>query len=206
VRREDGGDRDAVVAAILAACTDVDGRVIEAAGRGLGKMSSDASLEAMLAALDAGNAKARAAAAFGFARVKRAYPPAVPKLAALIKGGDDDVRRAAVQALANMKDATTVDGLIEALSDKIPALRVFAAQALGEIKQPKAMPALVAALPADDFALKKAAADALGKIRSRDSIEPLIARMEAESGTVVESLYKALVDVTGEDHSYDAKH
>ncbi len=199
-------DSDAVVAAILAACTDVDGRVIEAAGRGLGKMSSDASLEAMLAALDAGNAKARAAAAFGFARVKRAYPPAVPKLAALIKSGDDDVRRAAVQALANMKDATTVDGLIEALSDKIPALRVLAAQALGEIKQPKAMPALVAALPADDFALKKAAADALGKIRSRDSIEPLIARMEAESGTVVESLYKALVDVTGEDHSYDAKH
>jgi HEAT repeat protein len=199
-------DSDAVVEAILAACTDVDERVIEAAGRGLGKMMSDASLDAMCAALDTGSAKARAAAAFGFARVKRAYPAAVPKLAALLKSGDDDLRRAAVTALANMKDAATTDGLIEALGDKIPALRVLAAQALGELKQAKAVPALVAVLPADDFALKKAAADALGKIRSRDSIEPLIARMEAESGTVVESLYKALVDVTGEDHSYDPKH
>src|SRR5262249_22433037 len=124
----------------------------------------------------------------------------------LVKSGDDDLRRAAVQALANMKDPSTTDGLIEAMSDKIPALRVLAAQALGELKQPKAVPALVAALPADDFPLKKAAAEALGRIRSRDSIEPLIARMEAESGIVVETLYKALVEVTGEDHSYEAKH
>jgi HEAT repeat protein len=199
-------DSDAVVDAILAACTDVDERVIEAAGRGLGKMKSDASLAAMLEGLDGGNSKARAAAAFGFARVKRPYPPAVPKLAALLKSGDDDLRRAAVQALANMKDPSTTDGLIEAMNDKIPALRVLAAQALGELKQPKAVPALVAAMPADDFPLKKATAEALGKLRSRDSIEPLIARMEAESGTIVEVIYHALVDVTGEDHSYDPKH
>jgi HEAT repeat protein len=199
-------DSDAVVDAILAACNDVDERVIEAAGRGLGKMMSDASLAAMLEGLDSGNAKAKAAAAFGFARVKRPYPPAVPKLAALLKSGDDDLRRAAVQALANMKEPSTTDGLIEAMNDKIPALRVLAAHALGELKQPKAVPALVAAMPADDFPLKKAAAEALGKIRSRDSIDPLITRMEAESGTIVEVIYHALVDVTGEDHSYDPKH
>lgn len=199
-------DSDAVVDAILAACTDVDERVIEAAGRGLGKMMSDASLAAMLEGLESGNAKAKAAAAFGFARVKRPYPPAVPKLAALLKSGDDDLRRAAVQALANMKDPSTTDGLIEAMNDKIPALRVLAAHALGELKQPKAVPALVAAMPADDFPLKKAAAEALGKLRSRDSIDPLITRMEAESGAIVEVIYHALVDVTGEDHSYDPKH
>jgi HEAT repeat protein len=199
-------DSAAMVEVILAACNDVDGRVVEAAGRGLGKMASDEALEAMVAALDSGNGKVRAAVAFGFARVKRPYPAAVPKLAALIRGGEDDVRRAAVEALANMKDPATVDGLIESLNDKIPALRVLAAQALGKLRQAKAAPALVAQLTADDWVLKKAAAEALGQIRSRDSIEPLIARLEVEQGIVVEVLYHALVDVTGEDHSYEAKH
>lgn len=199
-------DSDAMVELILSACTDTDERVIEAAGRGLGKMSSDASLAAMLEALDSGNAKARAAAAFGFARIKRPYPAAVPKLASFLKGGDDDVRRAAVQALANMRDPSTTDGLIEALNDKIPALRVLAAQALGELRQEKAVPGLVTALNAEDWTLRKSAAEALGKIRGRDSIEPLIARFETEQGIVVETIYRALVDVTGQDHSYDPKH
>jgi HEAT repeat protein len=199
-------DSDAMVELILSACTDTDERVIEAAGRGLGKMSSDASLAAMLEGLDSGNAKARAAAAFGFARIKRPYPPAVPKLAAFLKGGDDDVRRAAVQALANMRDPATTDGLIEALNDKIPALRVLAAQALGELRQEKSVAGLVTALNAEDWTLRKSAAEALGKIRSRDAIEPLIARFETEQGVVVETIYRALVDVTGQDHSYEPKY
>jgi HEAT repeat protein len=199
-------DSDAIVELILSACTDTDERVIEAAGRGLGKMSSDAALAAMLEALDSGNSKARAAACFGFARVKRPYPAAVPKLASFLKGSDDDVRRAAVQALANMKDPSTAEGLIEALDDKIPALRVLAAQALGELRQEKSVPGLVAALNNEDWTLRKASAEALGKVRSRDSIEPLIARFETEQGIVVETIYKALVDVTGQDHSYDPKH
>jgi len=105
-----------------------------------------------------------------------------------------------------MRDPSTTDGLIEALNDKIPALRVLAAQALGELRQEKATAPLVAVLTADDWPLKKSAIEALGKIRSRDSIEPLIARFEAESRVVVEAIYKTLVDVTGKNHSYEAKH
>ncbi len=199
-------DSGAMVDFILTACNDVDPRVVEAAGRALGKMKSDESLAAMLAGLDHGNAKARAAAAFGFAHVKRAYPPAVPRLVVTLRTGDDEQRRAAIQALANMKDPVTIDALIEALVDRIPALRVVAAEALGELRAGKAAAQLVAQVEgASDWALQKVACEALGRIRSRDSIEPLIARFEVEEGVLVETLYKTLVAITGEDYSYDAK-
>jgi HEAT repeat protein len=199
-------DSGAMVEFILAACNDVDPRVVEAAGRALGRMKSDEALGGMLAGLDHGNSKARAAATFGFAHVKRSYPAAVPKILAVLRTGDDDLRRAAIQALANMKDPATTDALLEALGDRVPALRVIAAEALGELKAGMAAPALLEQVEtAGDWSLQKAAVEALAKIRSRDSIEPLIARLEAEEGVIVEALYKALVAITGQDFSDDAK-
>lgn len=198
-------DSGVMVEYILGACNDVDDRVIEAAGRALGRMQSDESLAALLAGLDHSNAKARAAAALGFSRVRRAYPAAVPRLLSSLRGGDDDTRRAAIQALANMKDPSTVDALIEALSDKIPALRVIAAEALGELKAAKAAPALITQVEsADDWALQKVACDALARVRARESIEPLIRLFETRDGVLLESIYRALVAITGEDFSYDA--
>ena len=199
-------DTGAMVDFILTACNDVDPRVVEAAGRALGKMSSDESLTAMTAGLEHSDAKARTAATFGFAHVKRSWPPAVPKIVAVLKGGDDELRRAALQALANVKDPSTIDPLIDSLGDPVPALRIIAAQALGELKAEKAVPLLCLQLKSSsDWVLQKAAADALAKIRSRDSIEPLIVCFETESGILLESVYKSLVAITGEDYSFESK-
>lgn len=197
-------DSGAMVEFILGACNDVDPRVVEAAGRALGRMASDEAMAALLAGLDHGNSKARAAATFGFAHVKRSYPAAVPRIVAVLQGGDDDLRRAAIQALANMKDPATIDPLAAALSDRTPALRVIAAEALGALKAEKAVPPLLQQVAsADDWALRKVACEALARIRSRDSIEPLLARFEAEQGVMVEAIYKTLVAITGQDYSDD---
>jgi len=200
-----GIDSGAMVDFILASCNDVDPRVVEAAGRALGKMKSDESLAALTAGLDHSNGKARAAAALGFSRVARAWPAAVPKLVGILRTGDDDNRRAATIALSNMKDPSTIDALIEALGDKIPALRVIAAQALGELKATKASPQLVAQVEgSSDWALQKAAIEALGKVRTKESIEPLLKVFETREGVLIEAIYKALIEITGEDFSYNA--
>jgi HEAT repeat protein len=198
-------DSGAMVEFILGACNDVDERVIEAAGKALGKMTSDESLTALVAGLENGNPKARAAATFGFAHVKRAFPAAIPRIVGVLHGGDDLQRLAAMQALANMKDPATVDALVDGLNDKIPALRVIAANALGELKSAKAVPKLCDQLAAEDWPLQKAATEALAKIRSRDSIDPLLAKFETEKGTLAEVLYKALIEVTGQDFSNEPK-
>ncbi|MSR48068.1 MAG: hypothetical protein EXS13_13590 [Planctomycetes bacterium] len=198
-------DSGLMVEFILAACTDIDDRVIEAAGRALGKMTSDESMAALLAGLDHSNSKARAACALGFSRITRAYPPAVPKLVSIVRTGDDDNRRAAIVALANMKDPSTIDALIEALADKIPALRVIAAEALGELKATKAGAALLAQVEtAADWALQKVAVDALGKLRVKESVEPLLKLFETREGVLLEAIHKTLVNITGEDFSYEA--
>jgi HEAT repeat protein len=200
-----GIDSGVMVEFILAACTDVDPRVVEAAGRALGKMSSDEALTALLAGLDHANAKARTAAALGFSRISRAWPPAVPKLVSMLQTGDDDTRRAAVLSLAHMKDASTIDALLVALSDRIPALRVIAAEALGELRAAKANGALLAQVEtASDWALQKVAVEAVAKIRARESIEPLLKLFETRQGVLIEAIHKALVAITGEDFSYDA--
>lgn len=199
-------DSGAIVDVILAACNDVDPRIVEAAGRALGRMQSDEALAGLLAGLDHGNGKARAAAAFGFARVSRAYPPAVPKLLTILRGGDDDQRRAAIQALANMKDPATIEPLIVALGDKIPALRVIAAEALGTLKAAAAVPALLAQVEsASDWSLQKVAVDALAQVRAKESVEPLLKLFETREGVLVEAIYKALMAITGEDYGWDPK-
>lgn len=198
-------DSGVMVEFILTACSDVDPRVVEAAGRALGKMSSDEALTALLAGLDHSNSKARSAAALGFSRISRPWPPAVPKLVSILQTGDDDNRRAAVLSLANMKDPSTIDALLVALADRIPALRVIAAEALGQLKAAKANGALLAQIEgASDWALQKAAVEAVAKIRARESIEPLLRLFETRDGVLVEALHKALVAITGEDFSYDA--
>lgn len=198
-------DSGAMVEFILSACTDVDDRVTAAAGRALGRMQSDEALAALLAGLDHPNAKARAAAAFGFARLGRAYPPAVPKLLVTLRTGDDEQRRGAIQALANMRDPVTIDPLIEALKDKIPALRVIAAEALGRLNATKAVPVLLEQVDtASDWSLQKVACESLGLLRDGKTIEPLIRLFETRDGVLLEAIHKALIAITGEDFGTDA--
>src|SRR5258706_325126 len=84
-------------------------------------MMSDASLAAMLEGLDSSNAKAKTAAAFGFARMKRPYSPAVPNLPAPLKSGDNELPRPAGWDLANKDWKLPSDSDVERLKSKVAA-------------------------------------------------------------------------------------
>jgi len=200
-----GIDSAAMVLTILKAANDVDGRVVDAAGKALGRMTSAESLEAMLAGLSTGNARAKRAALLGFSYTALPYPAAIPAIAKMIRS-DDEGRRAAIKALENQQDPAGADALVTALGDKLPALRVMAAHALGELRAEKAAGQLIELLSAKDWSLRKAAAEALAKIRVKESIEPILQRFEKDKGLMTEVLYKALVAITGQDFRYDAKN
>jgi HEAT repeat protein len=192
-------DSAVMVEAILDAANDMDIRVTEAAGKALGRMKSDESLDAMLQALSGGNSKAKLAAILGFASVARPYPAAAKPIAAMASGGSDEQRRAVVKALHNLKDPSTAGPLVAMLDDNEAGLRVMAAEALGDMKAASAAGALIDKLTASDWALQKAAAEALAKIRVKESIGPLLERFEKEEGILEEVLHKALVAITGQD-------
>jgi HEAT repeat protein len=196
-------DSAAMVGAILEAAKDLDRRVVDAAGRALGKMTRPDALQAILAGLaDSNKASVRLAALLGFAEVRAPYAPAVPRLMALLQKGDEETRRAAIRALENQKDLRATDALVAALQDRTPGLRVMAAHALGHLGATRAAPALAECLPRSDWPLQKAAAEALGRIRAKESIAPLLERLEQEEGLLKEVVLDALVAITGQDFRY----
>ena len=200
-------DSAVMVDAILKAANDVDLRVIQAAGKGLGRMKSEESLSAMLAGLTDSNSKARHAALLGFAHLTKPYPAAMKPVSDMLRSSrDDEVRKAAIQALETMGDAKAAPELVEALDDSEESLRVMAATALGNLKATSAAPALIERVGASDWSLQKACIEALAKIRVKESIEPLLKAFEKEEGLLQEVLYKALVAITGQDFKYIAKN
>jgi HEAT repeat protein len=197
-------DSGFLVEVILKAANDVDLRVVHAAGAALSRMRSIESLEAMHVGLRSGKQRVRVAALLGFAGAARSYPPAVPDLIALAKSGDDEVRRAAIQALGPQRGAEAGKAVVAGLSDSVPALRVLAATVLGQRKDKAAAPALLALLDSKDWSLRKAAVESLGKIRTKESIGPLVERFQVVDGLMREVIYKALVAITGQDFRYRA--
>jgi len=194
-----------IVEQILQAASDVDARVMRAAGKALGKMRSPESLDAMTAALAGGKASAKQAVLLGFAQGVP-HAAAIPGIVALLDGGADEVRAAAMQALARQRDPSAVQPLLRGLASGLPALRVLAATALGELHAAEAAPGLVAALDDGDWSLKKAVAEALGKLRVKEAIEPLLARFAKEEGLMLEVIHAALVATTGQDFKYNIEN
>ena len=89
---------------------------------------------------------------------------AVPALILALKDREVEVRRAAAQSLANLRDPRAVPGLIEATRDSDAEVRACAVMALGEIGDRRAATALGQALkdPARD--VKRAAFNALAEM------------------------------------------
>jgi len=201
---EDLGNLDSapMVVEVLRAANDVDPRVVEAAGKALGRMKKPESLEAMTGGLADGNEKARRAALLGFANSTVQHAAATPGILEQLKSSDADTRQSAVRALANQKPPEAVPALVAALDDPVPAIRVLAAQALGAMRAADAAGALIARLDDADWSLQKAAIEALGEIRVKESIEPLLKKFENDEGLVIEVVYKALVSITGQDYKY----
>lgn len=198
-------DSPFIVEVILRAARDVDMRVVEAAGRALGRMRTTSSLAAMRRGLVQGRERQRIAALIGFAEGSSDFPDAVPEMVSLYKVGSGEIRKVAIRALRAQRGDMATEALIGALSDRVPALQVLAAVELGQRKEGRAVPALVGLLGAPHWSLRKAATEALGRIRAKESIEPLLARFAVEEGLLREVIHDALVGITGQDFRYNVE-
>jgi HEAT repeat protein len=104
------------------------------------------------------------------------HAPALPALAGLAASDPvDEVRRAAVGALAFAAgDADARIALETALRDASWQVREEAATALGKLQQPAATAALLVALDDDYWQVRLRAARSLGRLRSAESVTPLL--------------------------------
>ena len=100
--------------------------------------------------------------------------PAVPLLIQALGDWDEDVCRAAAEALGAIGDPQAIPALIQALGDDWDAVRRAAAWALGYLGDSRAVPALIKALRDRSENVRRASAEALGAIGDPQAIPALI--------------------------------
>jgi HEAT repeat protein len=122
----------------------------------------------------------------------------ITKLAEAVK--DDDlytIRLTAIIALGNLRDPSSTNTLIEALSDPSPAVRVAAAKALGAIGDRKATQALRSLFhDLHNEQARTAAINALGKLKDPAAVPDLLEIINDEGDAW--AVRKASVEALGE--------
>lgn len=102
---------------------------------------------------------------------------AVPALIAALKDSDVEVRRIAVQSLANFDDPRAVPGLVTALKDTDNQVRIGAAVALGNLGDERALPGLLAALKDGDRDVRQTALSALSSMPNKVPDDAILTAM-----------------------------
>ena len=120
--------------------------------------------------------------------------PAVPLLIQALGDWDEDVCRAAAEALGAIGDPQAVPALIQALGDGWDDVRRAAAEALVKIGTP-AVPALIQALGHRYSAVRRAAARALGELGDPQAVPALTERLQDESGDVRKAAQAAIQQI-----------
>jgi HEAT repeat protein len=121
------------------------------------------------------------------------------KLSLLIKDEDAGVRKAAVNALAELRSASSVSHLVMALVDEIPDVRIAAAGALGEIGSDEVLDPLLLALRDEDPSVQCAALNSLGRLRHPGASQAIAALLETTDGLVTICALEALAGIGGEE-------
>jgi HEAT repeat protein len=116
---------------------------------------------------------------------------------------DHNLRISAAWALGEIGDASAVEPLVEALSDR-KRVKDVAAKALGEIGDPQAIDPLVDVLQDENWEVRSTAAKALGNIGDIRAVEPLIDALEDQNEIVRWYATQALENITGESLGDDA--
>ncbi|WP_318248648.1 HEAT repeat domain-containing protein [Geomonas subterranea] len=134
-----------------------------------------AELEALIALLrSADNAGLRNSAVESLERIGA---PAVERLCAHLKDPDHDLRKFIIDILGNIRCATCLPLLVEALGDEDMNVRVAAAENLGKIGDGRALPHLLKVLDGGEVWLKFTVLDALASIGAPvplAKLEPLL--------------------------------
>ncbi|MDX6766768.1 MAG: HEAT repeat domain-containing protein [Candidatus Methylacidiphilales bacterium] len=116
------------------------------------------------------------------------------------KNPDPVVRVTAAKALGLMKDARSVDLLIEHAKDKERSVRQAIVLALGDLKDKKALSVLVAALKDEDWFVRAEAALALGKVGDAQAAAKLFELLNDSDTYVKQNTRKALQELATEEN------
>ncbi len=216
-----GSERREAIAPLLVAVGDESWAVRQAAVEGLARLTPDALLPTLEAALrDGDDAGSRNAAMEIYVRLgESAVQPlltlatdsdeevrlfacvmlgsikneaAVPGLVAALADPDTNVRHAAATSLGQIGSQAAVPRLVEALRGE-PWLQYPALHALGEIADPRAAPALVALL--DDDLLRGPALDALARLAGRDALPRIVRHLLDPDPGLRNSAIRAVVEI-----------
>lgn len=131
-----------------------------------------------------------------------AAPAAEPDLIALLRHGDDRVRRAATNALLKLGTPQAIRSVYDAVGDESPEVRMHATAAIATRKDARTSTTLIRAIEAEDDAdVQLAMIAALGKVATPDAVQKLV-RMAAQDGRLFRrkaaSLRVAAVQALGE--------
>jgi HEAT repeat protein len=151
-------------------------------------------LKALVAALRAEDAEARAGAAEALVKLGRV---AVRPLATALRGMNLDLRQAAAEVLGQIGDPRAIRALAVVLRGRGKRARRAAAQALGQIGGPRAVEPLIAALEDQDSDVRQAAAEALRKIGSL-ALNPLAAALQGSNNRSVHEAAASVLASMGE--------
>jgi HEAT repeat protein len=135
-------------------------------------------------------AKRAASDSEALAQLVEATERAPDILVSLSKHQDDDVRRAAVEALGRFGDVQAIKPLIARLKDTSWVVRYTAARVIGVLGDARAVEPLIACL-GDNLNVVRAAAEALVKIGA-PAVEPLIERLHDGNWGVRDAAAQAL--------------
>lgn len=129
---------------------------------------------------------------------------AVPALVAALKDSDVEVRRVAVQSLANYDDPRAIPGLVGALKDTDSEVRVYAAMALGNLGDDRALPGLLAAMKDSNNEVRRSALSALRSMPSKVPDEAILGAMGDSDAEVRQEAINLAVSRL-QDHDEDEK-
>jgi len=120
------------------------------------------------------------------------------KLSLLIKDEDAVVRKAAVDALAELKSSPGISCLVMALADEDVDVRIAAAGALGEIGGDDVLQPLLLALKDEDSWVKCAALKGLGRLRSEKALPAIVDMLHVSEGLELISALETVAQIGGE--------
>ncbi len=125
------------------------------------------------------------------------------KLSLLIKDEDAEVRKTAVNALAELKKEACVGHLVLALVDENADVRIAAACALGKIGGEDVLDPLLLMLKDEDPWVKCAALKSLGKLKHVEARQSIVDLMNsAPAGFLTISAMEALDEISGEGEEF----
>ncbi|MBD3209855.1 hypothetical protein GF318_00555 [Candidatus Micrarchaeota archaeon] len=226
------GDSSAVPE-LMQSLEDYDWRVRQKASLALKKMKiTEEQFGRLLSMLSKGEtAEKRAGAAMALGELRRTR--AIPALKNAMKDKDTEVRTAAAEALAKIRDialltenlgskdfsvrsqavkdlagigSAAVQPLLQALDSGNPRTRAAAAKVLGEICDPAAVPKLIRLLEDPVSGVRKNSAQALGNIADPRATKALASALERENDEIRAVISRALVRIGDSLSSGNAKN